>query len=155
MNFLLKVLNLIFNNFNLILDKIEFKEIDMNIDVLTEKEAAQLYKISKEHYQILEKKIRFLIKLCGLHWKTNKVQSSTLQNYFESNVLLVYQLKRLVNLTKPTINLLKSLEKKHRLSLNIPMPNIINKMNNRQIVKAYDWLEDRLGYFSTLLIDMI
>ena len=65
MNFLLKVLNLIFNNFDLILDKIEFKEIDMNIDVLTEKEAAQLYKISKEHYQILEKKIRFPIKKYG------------------------------------------------------------------------------------------
>ena len=55
MNFLLKVLNLIFNNFDLILDKIEFKEIDMNIDVLTEKEAAQLYKISKRTFSNLRK----------------------------------------------------------------------------------------------------
>ena len=66
MNFLLKVLNLIFNNFDLILNKIEFNKIDMNIDVLTEKEkAAQLYKISKRTLSNLRKKIRYLVKKYG------------------------------------------------------------------------------------------
>ena len=86
MNFLLKVLNLIFNNFNLILDKIEFKEIDMNIDVLTEKEAAQLYKISKRTLSNLRKENKIPYKTVWFYiGRQIRYKAQPLQNYFESN----------------------------------------------------------------------
>jgi len=75
-----------FRFFDLILSRIEFKEISMNIDVLTEKEAAQLYKVSIRTLSNLRKENKIPYKSVWFYiGRQVRYKAQPLQNYFETN----------------------------------------------------------------------
>ena len=86
MNFLLKVFNFFLGFLVLILNQIESNEICMNIDVLTEKEAAQLYKVSIRTLSNLRKDNKLPYKTVWFYiGRQVRYKAQPLQNYFESN----------------------------------------------------------------------
>ena len=86
MNFLLKVFNFFLGFLVLILNQIESNEICMNIDVLTEKEAAQLYKVSIRTLSNLRKDNKIPYKIVWFYiGRQVRYKAQPLQNYFESN----------------------------------------------------------------------